>query len=442
MKLPDSVSTCIRRLEEAGFEAYAVGGCVRDSLLGLVPNDYDMCTSAEPQQICRVFSDCSLVHNGEKHGTIGVVMDGVLYEITTFRKEGGYRDSRHPDWVQFVPTVQEDLGRRDFTVNAMAYSPVRGLIDPWGGRQDLEHGILRAVGDPEVRFQEDALRILRGVRFSVRFHLTPDPATEQAMTDCGSLMANLAGERIFDELCKLLPLVTALDLLRFAPVLTQALPELAPAVGFEQHTPYHRYDVFTHIAYVTDHVPPSLPLRWAALLHDSGKPATFRQDSEGRGHFKGHAAEGARIVNQVLARLKAPVKLRDEVEFLISHPMIGWELTKRELRRRMGKYGIQAVRDLIALQIADYCSKGTGARLEDSCYPALQELLEEVLQEDACFTLKDLKISGRDLMDAGFAPGPGMGRCLSWLLQQVQDDCIPNSREALLAAAKEEKNDF
>ena len=239
MVLPPYVRTCLDMLEAAGFAAYAVGGCVRDSLLGLTPHDFDLCTSATPQQVRQVFSDYRLVLAGEKHGTVTVVMDSQLVEITTFRLEGGYRDNRHPDWVKFVPSVEEDLSRRDFTVNAMAYSPKRGFADPFGGRDDLEKKILRAVGQPAVRFTEDSLRILRGLRFSVRYQLLPEKATWEAMVSLAPLMEHLARERVFDELCKLLPLINAQQLRAFAPILCQVLPELQPMVDYKQHSRHH-----------------------------------------------------------------------------------------------------------------------------------------------------------------------------------------------------------
>ena len=442
MTLPEDVLLCLRRLNEAGYTAYVVGGCVRDSLLGLTPNDYDMCTAATPEEISRIFSDFPQVHNGEKHGTVGVILHKQVYELTTFRMEGNYEDSRHPGWVKFVSHVEQDLARRDFTVNAMAYSPEQGLIDPFGGQQDLHDHILRAVGEPETRFREDALRILRGVRFAVRFSLNPDKATEDAMVRCAPLMEHLAAERIFEEMCKLITLADAEDLLRFCPVITQVIPELKESVGFQQHTPYHKFDVFTHVAHVVQTVPNTLALRWAALLHDVGKPATYSLDEAGRGHFKGHAGVSAQIADRVLLRLKAPTKLREQTVFLIAHHMVTWEPDKRLLRRRLGKYGPDAVQDLIALQIADFLSKGTGARLEDTYFPELKILLSQLLDEDACLTVKDLKLTGRDLISAGFPPCPGMGKCLSWLLNQVQDELLPNEKTALLAAAAEHKEEF
>ena len=433
MFLPESVLLCIRTLEHAGFEAYAVGGCVRDSLLGLTPHDYDLCTNATPKDTARLFSQYTLGRSGEKHGTIGVVIGQEVFEITTFRTEGGYQDSRHPDWVRFVSHIEEDLSRRDFTVNAMAYNPTRGYVDPFGGQQDLQNHILRTVGDPEARFSEDALRILRGVRFAVRFALTPEIETLRAMKTQAPLMDNLARERVFEELCKLLPLVTLQDIETYIPILAQVLPPLVPCVGFLQHTPHHRYDVFTHTAHVVAATPPTLPLRWAALLHDCGKPISFYMDENGRGHFKGHASISAQLAEELLIQLKAPTALRERVVFLIAHHMTPLEPDKRLLRRWLGKYGEQTLFELLTLQEADFHGKGTDE--EGPQFQLLRDLLQEILSEDACLTIRDLAINGNDLQNLGFVPGPQMGQCLQTLLQQVQDELLPNDRNALLAAA-------
>ena len=258
MFLPDYILTCIDSLEEAGFQAWAVGGCVRDAILGLTPNDYDLCTDALPEQTEAIFSGYPLILNGKKHGTVAVILDKNVVEITTFRTEGDYRDNRHPEWVKFVPDIKEDLARRDFTVNAMAYSPKRGFADPFGGREDLKNFILRAVGDPERRFREDSLRILRGARFAVKYRLEPEAATEEAMKDLAPLMDNLARERVWDELCKLILLADAEDLLRFAPVITQVIPELKPQLGYDQSNHHHIHDLFTHTALVTAAMPQNL----------------------------------------------------------------------------------------------------------------------------------------------------------------------------------------
>ena len=438
MQLPQSIFYCIAALEGASFPTYAVGGCVRDWLLGLPPQDFDLCTAALPEQIQAVFSDHGLVLSGLKHGTVGVIFPDGVVEITTFRTEGGYADGRHPDWVKFVPDIAQDLARRDFTVNAMAWSPTRGFADPFGGRQDLKNRILRAVGEPEQRFREDSLRILRGVRFSVKYGLEPEESTLRAMESLSDLMDGLARERVFDELCKLLPHVTAADLCRWAPVITQPIPELRSAIDFDQHSPHHAYDLYTHIAHVTEAVPGDLTLRWAALLHDVGKVPTFTRDENGRGHFYGHARESARLAEEILRRLKAPTALRERVVSLAELHMTRLEPDRKLLRRRLSRLGQETVEQLLELQKADMGSKGTGNALEMAQFDEIRELLDEIYAENACLTVKDLAIDGRDLMALGFAPGKALGACLQRLLEQVVDETIPNEKAALLAAAKEQ----
>ena len=436
MQLPQTVLYAIHALEAEGFQGFAVGGCVRDSLLGLIPADFDLCTDAPPDDISRVFRSHRLLHHGQKHGTVGVVLGDQVLEITTFRTEGGYEDARHPDWVAFVKDIEEDLARRDFTVNAMAYNPKTGYIDPFGGQQDLKNNILRTVGDPETRFREDALRILRGARFSARFRLTPEANTMDAMLRLAPLLEKIARERVFEELCNLLSHATAEDLLTFAPLLTQVIPELGPSVGFQQHSPHHAYDVFTHTAHVVETVPPTLPLRWAALLHDIGKPASFTRDETGRGHFKGHAKVSQEMADTVLLRLKAPSQLRQQVTELIGQHMTKLEPDKKLLRRRLGKLGQEQLEQLLQLQEADMGSKGTGKSEDMEQFTQLRRLIDEILSETACFSIKDLAINGWDLQQLGFAPGPDIGKALSWLLGQVQDEVLPNESASLLKTAK------
>ena len=425
MYLPTDVRACIDALEQAGFAAYAVGGCVRDSLLGLTPSDFDLCTAALPEQTEAVFQDRKLVLAGKKHGTVGVVTDTGVVEITTFRTEGEYRDNRHPEWVEFVTDVTGDLARRDFTVNAMAWSPYRGFADPFGGQQDLKNHVLRAVGDPEQRFREDSLRILRGARFAAKYRLTPDSATETAMVALRGLMDNLARERVFEELCKLLLSCDAADLARFAPVVTTAIPELEACVGFDQRNPHHIYDVYGHIIRVVEQVPRNLPLRWAALLHDVGKPATFTLDESGTGHFYGHAQTSGQLADQILRRLKAPTALREQVVFLVERHMTPLEPDRKLLRRRLSQYGAENVQLLLTLQQADGCDNA-----------AVDPLLAEILVEESCLKIKDLAVNGHDLMEMGFT-GRAIGQCLQSLLDQVLDEQIPNEKTALLQAAKE-----
>lgn len=435
MILPDYVTSCLDALEQAGFASYVVGGCVRDACLGLTPQDFDMCTSALPEETEQVFSDRKQVLAGKKHGTVGVVTDGGVVEITTFRTEGEYRDNRHPDWVAFVPDVEKDLARRDFTVNAMAWSPTRGFADPFGGRADLTNKVLRAVGDPEKRFQEDSLRILRGVRFAVRYGLAVEPETEKAMLQQAHLMDNLARERVFEELCKLLLLVEAADLKRFSPILAAVIPELAPTIDFDQRSPHHAYDLFTHIAHVTAGVPAQLPLRWAALLHDTGKIPTFTQDETGRGHFYGHAPASGKIAEQVLRRLKAPTALREQVVLLIEKHMTKLVPEKKTVRRWLGRLGWETVEQLLCLQEADMGSKGTGKTGEMEQFAKIRAIMEEIRQENACLSLKDLAVNGHDLMAQGIT-GKEIGTTLNGLLEQVLDEKLPNEKAALLTYVK------
>lgn len=441
MYLPESIQNCIDLLENAGFAAYAVGGCVRDAWLGLTPHDYDLCTSALPEQTEEVFRDYRLVLAGEKHGTVTVLTEGGPVEITTFRTEGGYRDNRHPDWVKFVPDIEGDLSRRDFTVNAMAYSPKRGFSDPFGGREDLKNHILRAVGDPEARFREDSLRILRGVRFAARFGLTPVEKTMAAMLSQAHLMENLARERVFEELCKLLLAAKAADITRFAPILAAVIPELAPMIGFDQHSPHHAYDLITHTAHVVEGVPTTLPLRWAALLHDTGKVTTFTLDATGRGHFYGHARDSAATADKILRRLKAPTALREEAVALIGRHMTRLQPDRKLLRRQVSKYGFPTVEAMLALQQADMGSKGTGEDDGSTVFAAVQQLLADLKAEDACLSLKDLAVNGTDLITLGFQ-GKEIGACLSALLEQVIEERLPNERNALLAWAAEQKEEL
>lgn len=435
LTLPPEVRNCLDALEQEGFPTYAVGGCVRDAVLGRKPQDYDLCTAALPQQIRQVFSNRQLVLAGEKHGTVGVVCQDGVVEITTFRTEGGYRDNRHPDWVRFVTAVEADLARRDFTVNAMAWSPYRGFADPFGGRDDLKNHVLRAVGDPESRFREDSLRILRGIRFSVRYRLNPEPKTGRAMEQLADLTDHLAKERIFEELCKLIPLMELDDLLRYRHILAQVLPPLGPTLDFDQHSPHHAYDVFTHIAHVTAALPAKLPLRWAGLLHDIGKVPTMTRDETGRGHFRGHASVGAEMADRLLMELKAPTALRNQVVSLIRLHMTQIPPDKKGLRRWLGKLGPEGLEDLLTLQEADLISKGVPAGQEREQFPRLRQLLREIRDEDGCFCLRDLAVSGRDLLELGIPAGPELGFCLKKLLDLVMDEQLENRREPLLETA-------
>lgn len=436
VSLPKPVQLCMICLEGAGYTVYAVGGCVRDSLLGLTPKDYDLCTNATPEDMLRVFDDYELVRAGEKHGTIGVVIDGKVYEITTYRTEGNYADNRHPDNVVFVDRLEEDLARRDFTINAMAYHPKAGLVDPYGGEEDLFSGVLRAVGDPDTRFQEDSLRILRGVRFACRFRLKIEKQTRKAMKRQAGLMANLAPERVQAELTQILRMMEQGDLVRFRDMIVTVIPELAPCIDFQQHNPHHTFDVFTHTDRVLAGCSKDAAVRWAALLHDVGKPQTFTQDASGKGHFYGHAKESSRIAQQVLTRLRASNALKEQVIFLIEHHMDTITAEKSFLRLKLSRYGSENLKKLIELQQADRGGKDDKPR-KNTDTEKLLILLEKLEKEEGRMQLRDLAVDGYDLMALGFSAGPALGQCQRRLLTLVLEDTIPNEKEALLAAAKE-----
>lgn len=431
MQLPNHVTQCIDALESAGFQAYAVGGCVRDSLLGLVPHDYDLCTDALPEEIQAVFPDRKQILTGARHGTVTIVTDDGPVEITTFRTEGPYSDSRRPDWVEFVKDIRLDLQRRDFTVNAIAYSPVRGFVDPFGGRADLDAKQLRTVGEANARFREDPLRILRGMRFSSRFQLDPTQETYEAMCDQASLIQELAIERVFEELSAALPTVSTQDLLFYSPVLSCCIPELAPMVDFDQCSPHHAYDLYTHTASVCGSVPGDLTLRWAALLHDIGKVPTFRRDETGRGHFKRHAPVGAEMADAALRRMKAPNALREEAVWLIANHMTEIPEDRPGLQRMLTRYDKHTLLRLIDLQKADMSSKGMGEDDRHEHFQAAREMLNTLEP----FHLQDLAVDGNDLIARGCS-GQEIGITLNNLFELVLSGEVPNTKEALLSFVK------
>ena len=437
MFIPAYVQKLMDRLEDAGFQAWAVGGCVRDDALGITPHDYDLCTSALPEQTKELFSDHALVLAGLKHGTVGVITEADVVEITTFRTEGDYSDNRHPGWVRFVPTIEEDLSRRDFTVNAMAYSPLRGYADPFGGLADLKRRRLRAVGDPAIRFREDSLRILRGARFAARFGLAIDPATMDAMISERHLMDGLARERVFSELTKFFTLASADLILEMEPVLTQVIPELAPCVGFDQKNPNHAYDVFGHIAHVTGRLPQTAVLRFAGILHDIGKPHCMTMDQSGRGRFHGHAAISAEMADAILRRLKASNSFREDVVWLVKHHMDLFSPEPKQVRRMLSRHGTDRIRLLCELQRADMGGKGVGRP------PRLQEvsdflrMAEELVKKEGALTLKSLAVKGNDLIALGYPQTPELGSALNRLLELVLAGEVPNEKEPLLALAKQ-----
>ena len=440
MNLPSPVRDLIVRLNEGGFSAYVVGGCVRDSLMGLPPHDWDLCTSALPKDMLCLFRDEHVVETGLKHGTLTVVRDHIPYEITTFRVDGAYTDHRHPDSVSFVSDIRGDLARRDFTVNAMAWSPDTGLVDLFGGREDLEKHIIRCVGDAEQRFQEDALRILRALRFAAVYDFAVDPDTASAARRLAPTMKNVAGERIREELLKLLCGRAAGRILReFPEVLGILIPEILPMVGYDQRNHHHSYDLWEHTVRALEGVPPEADLRLTMLLHDTGKPAVCTVDEQGECHYKGHQAESAAIAERVTAGLRLDNASRERVILLVRYHDIPLRTESGEtnldrafLLHRLNRFGERDLRALFLIHRADRIATGySSPAREDARLKERMDALDALLAEQPCFTLKDLAVNGHDLMTAGLR-GKAVGETLQRLLEAVMDGRSENTKDALL----------
>ena len=441
--LPSAVSELISRLEQSGFSAYAVGGCVRDSILGLRPNDWDLCTSALPQQMQHVFRDLHTVETGLKHGTLTVVVDHVPYEITTFRTDGSYTDHRHPDSVSFVDNVKDDLARRDFTINAMAFSPKTGLADPFCGRNDLAAGIIRCVGDPEKRFDEDALRILRALRFASVYGFAVDPSTDRALRRMAPDLKHVVAERIRTELLKLLCGKACGQILRGYPdVLAEILPDLRPMIGYDQRNHHHSWDLWEHTVRAVENVPPDPVLRLTMLLHDTGKPSVCIIDEKGEGHYAGHHLASAEIALRAAGTLRLDNAFRDRLVRLVRYHDVNLRTVSGEINtgrsfllRLLSRFGEQDLRALFLIHCADRTATGySSPDREKARLGERTAALDKLLSEHPCFTLKDLAVNGRDLTAAGLR-GKAVGEMLAALLEAVMDEKVPNERDALLAFA-------
>lgn len=435
MRLPEHAARAVAALEAAGYQTWAVGGCVRDSLRGAAPHDWDLCTAARPDQMQAVFAGERVLETGLRHGTLTLLTGGGPIEITTFRTDGGYSDGRHPDGVRFVGSVEDDLARRDFTIGAMAWHPQRGLCDPYGGLDDLQEGILRAVGDPDARFTEDALRILRGIRFASRLGFAVEPETAAAMRRQADRLHGIAAERVRGELTGLLCGRFAHRTLRmFTDLIGVVLPELTPMFGCAQRNPHHLYDVWEHSIRAAAQVPADPVLRWAALLHDCGKPACKTVDEQGVGHFYGHPAVSRTIAGQIAHRLRFSSADQDRLLLLVEQHDRPLGENDKLVRRRLSQIGEARFRDLLALKKGD--AVGQGTHPEDvAALLATERRLQAVLQADTCFSLRHLAVKGNDLTALGLS-GPAVGEMLHFLLDAVLDEQAENTREALLALAR------
>ncbi len=439
MDMPKNVDIAINLLQLAGFEAYAVGGCVRDSLLGKTPNDWDITTSAKPEDMKSVFADFHCIDTGIKHGTVTVVIDGEPLEITTFRLDGEYEDNRHPKSVTFTSNLGADLGRRDFTVNAMAYSKMTGTVDLFGGQNDLKNRIIRCVGDPDRRFNEDALRILRALRFASALDFEIEEKTAQSLLKNRALLGNISEERIAKELLKLVCGKGAKRILTdFAPVLFEILPELQPMYKNSHDNPHHCYDIYEHTLIAVESIDPEPTLRFAMLLHDCGKPAVKKFDENGVAHFYGHQRISAEISAQILARLKVSNKFRDEILFLVSNHD-RWELYENteKMPRYLSKFGLDGVLKLLKVMRADVLAQSPEYKYRLDQIADAEETAKNLAAQKPCLSLSELQINGRTLMDIGIPQGRKLGAVLAQLLDEVIDGVTKNTQEALTTRARE-----
>ena len=439
MELPIYVRTLMNLLYGAGYRAHAVGGCVRDALRGQAPHDYDLTTDATPAQMEDVFAAAGLrtLPTGIAHGTLTVLCDGVPVEITTYRVDGDYPDGRHPSDVTFTRSLQEDLARRDFTVNAMAYSPKEGLCDPFGGAADLQAGLLRAVGEPEKRFEEDALRILRGLRFASVLGFAIEAQTAAAMRDCRTLLDRIAGERIREELFRLLCGEACVPVLReYREILFTLFPCLAPLYGLDQHNSWHIYDVWEHTLHTVQATPPNPVLRLAALFHDCGKADTFTLDASGVGHFYGHAEASLAHLTEVFALLKPDNETRAQVTTLVQYHDLPAPENDRVLRRRLAQFTPAGFDRLLLLQRADNLAQSPRAAYRVAEIDALRQKTATIAAAGTCLSLHDLRFGGEDLAALGVPRGPEMGRMLHILLDRVLDGDVENTPDALRTAAQ------
>lgn len=438
IQLPEKVHRIIDTLEEAGYEAYAVGGCVRDSILGRTPDDWDITTSAKPEACKRLFP--RTVDTGIKHGTVTVLLGGEGFEVTTYRIDGVYEDGRHPSEVTFTVNLKEDLRRRDFTINAMAYNERSGLVDLYGGLRDIEDQVIRCVGDARERFEEDALRMLRAVRFSAQLGYRIDKDTGEAIRAMSVNLQKISAERIQTELVKLVTsphpdyLRTAYEL----GITAQILPEFDLCMKTPQRHKHHCYDVGEHILHSMLGVAPDKVLRLGMLFHDIGKPQTLTVDADGTTHNKKHPAAGEKITREVMRRLKFDNDTTDKVTKLVLYHDYDIAATEAGVRRAINRIGEDIFAMIFTVRRADIGAQSDYMREEKLQKVAyIEEIYQKILSRKDAVTLKDLAISGSDLIAEGMAPGRQIGETLAALLDKVLDDPGLNTREILLELSKE-----
>ena len=434
LEIPKNAETILNILENAGYEAYVVGGCVRDSILRRTPDDWDITTSAKPEQVKELFH--RTVDTGLQHGTVTVLMEKEGYEVTTYRVDGEYEDGRHPKEVTFTASLEEDLKRRDFTINAMAYNPSRGLVDLFGGMEDIDRKIIRCVGDPLERFTEDALRIMRAVRFSAQLGFTIEDETRKALKVLAPNLKHVSAERIQTELVKLLvsPHPDYLRVAYEAGIIAEFLPEFDVCMETPQNTPYHCYTVGEHILHSLNYVRADRVLRITMLLHDIGKPVVRKTDENGRDHFKMHGEAGEKMAGQILRRLKFDNDTIYKVTRLVKWHDDRPAGTTKSVRRAVNRIGEDLFPYYLEVQQADMLAQSEYRRAEkQERLDKVKEAYEVIMNEHQCVSLKTLAVTGKDLIQAGDKPGREIGETLNRLLEEVLADPQKNQKEVLLS---------
>ncbi len=435
--LPNETDFIFEKLFEKGFECFAVGGCVRDLIRGYNPQDFDFTTNAKPSEIKECFSKYKTLDIGAKYGTITVINEGKSYEITTYRVDGDYNDSRHPDFVDFSSDIRDDLSRRDFTVNSIAYNEKRGFVDSFGGIDDIKKKIIRATGEPQKRFEEDALRILRALRFSAKLGFSIDKATKEAMFSCKDMLTAVHPQRVKKELEGfLLSDIASEMLIEYREILAVVIPEIAPMFSVEQNTPHHIYNVYEHTAHVVGATPADISLRLAALLHDSGKPSKKTTDKKGVDHFKGHPERSVKLAENALLRMGFPFEIRQETLTLIKFHDERYKRGSYDVKRVLNAMPYSTFKKLCVLSKADIMAQSEYRRDEKlSLIDYAENEAKRIIEAGECYNLSMLDISGDDLKALGYR-GAQLGDTLSKLLDLVMKGEILNDKYELMYFAK------
>ena len=437
-KLSKKVTLAMEKLEDAGFEAYLVGGSLRDILMGREVHDFDITSSAKPEEVMEVFSDFKVIPTGLKHGTVTVLVEDEPVEITTFRSESGYSDGRHPDSVSFAKSVEDDLGRRDFTMNAMACRINGELVDLFGGQNDIANKLIRTVGNAKERFSEDGLRILRAIRFAAVLGFEVEAGTKDAIHQMGYMIEKVSEERIVSEFNKIMLSEKPSTYLReYKDIICIFIPELEACIGFDQKNHHHVYDVFEHTLRVVDNMPPKLSLRLAALFHDISKPICFEIGSDGEGHFYGHASKSSEMAENILRRLKYDNVTITDVCQLVKYHDHQIENSDKIIKRMLRRLGEKGFFDILDLKRADNLGQSEEFRYRQDILQELENSARRILDEKACFSIKDMAINGSDLIKLGMVQGPEIGEVLEMLLDRVISGEIKNDRQELIACLKD-----